>query len=99
MVNGSGYTSGAGSYAQIILVRGATTLISLNNIYGYAVSTTGVNSSMNTAYLDSPATTSATVYKVQWRRDAGAATVYLNNTSGTAPAASTSTIVLMEIQG
>ena len=93
IVNGSGYSSSTTTIGKISLVRTATTIITFNNIYAYSTTTAGVNGSINTAYLDSPATTSATTYKVQWLRDSGAGTLYLNNTT------STSTIVLMEIQG
>ena len=98
LVNGSGYASALNSFAQINIVRDATTLICFNDIFGYQ-NAGAANGSMNTAYLDSPATTSATTYKVQWRRDAGAGTIYLNPTSAVSPTASTSTIILMEIQG
>ena len=94
LVNGSGYASASSTIGKLSLVRTATTIITFNNIYGYATASAGVNGYMNTAYLDSPATTSATTYKVQWlRAGAGGGTVYLNN------APSTSTIILMEIAG
>ena len=98
IVNGSGYSSALNTYTQMLLVRTATTLINFNTVFAYSASN-GVNASMNTAYLDSPATTSATTYKVQWRRDAGAGTISLNPIAGVSPTASTSTITLMEIQG
>ena len=93
LVNGSGYSSATTTIGKISLVRTATTIITFNNIYAYSTATAGVNGYINTAYLDSPSTTSATVYKVQWLRDGGAGTMYLNNTT------STSTIILMEIAG
>jgi hypothetical protein len=93
LVNGSGYSSANNTLGTISLVRTATTIITFNNIYAYGVVSTGVNGYINTAYLDSPSTTSATTYKVQWLRASGAGTIYLNNTT------STSTIILMEIQG
>jgi len=44
-------------------------------------------------YLDSPSTTSATTYKVQFKRGTGTATVYANDNN------SVSTMTLMEIAG
>ena len=49
--------------------------------------------SMSTAYLDSPATTSATTYKTQYATFQAGGTVYLQL------AGETSTITLMEIAG
>jgi hypothetical protein len=93
LVNGSGYTTTFNTIATVSVVRTATTIITFNNIYGYATASVGVNGYINTAYLDSPATTSATTYKVQWLRRLGAGTIYLNVPT------STSTIILMEIAG
>lgn len=57
------------------------------------VSSTGINIAalMSAAYLDSPATTSATTYKTQARRYIGTGTVYAQD------GASTSTMTLLEI--
>ena len=99
LVNGFGYASTFDTFAQITLVRGATTIISFNCILGYVTASVGGSGSMSTAYLDSPSSTSSTTYKVQWRKESGGGTLTLNNNSGTAPTSSTSTIVLMEIQG
>ena len=49
---------------------------------------------LNATFLDSPATTSATTYKMQWRTRAG--TIYLNRRSDTTSGA-VSTITVMEI--
>jgi hypothetical protein len=51
-----------------------------------------------TAYLDSPNTTSATVYKVQMSTSDATLTAYLNRTAGSTTAASSS-ITVMEIAG
>ena len=98
LVNSNVYASGTGTYAQWIIVRAATTLINFNNITGYS-GTGASGGGVSTAYLDSPSTTSATTYKIQWRRETGASTLNMNNTAGTAPTAATSTIILMEIAG
>jgi hypothetical protein len=80
-------------YAQ--LVRGSTAIG--NGAYGIALNNVG-DSSFTTQfsfnYLDSPATTSATTYKVQFKGDA--ATWYINRPSARDFACS-STITVMEI--
>jgi hypothetical protein len=82
----------SGSYLGLWLMRGATTVIKFEGEGGYTA-TTAVNSfgSCSTAYLDSPATTAATTYKVQFNNEANAGFVSFNNSS------SSSTITLMEI--
>ena len=76
---------------DLILLRGATSLIKFASLYSYVPINTPMGASCN--YLDSPATTSATTYKTQFLRNSGAGTVF---TQANTP---TSTIVLMEIQG
>ena len=50
------------------------------------------------SFLDSPATTSSTTYKVYWKCDNGAQTIYLNRTAaGTTNEKGSSQITLMEI--
>jgi hypothetical protein len=51
---------------------------------------------LSTSFLDSPATTSATTYKMQWRTRVG--TIYLNRRGDTVSGA-TSNITVMEIAG
>jgi len=73
------------------LLRNSTSIVVIGpaNAYGPA----NANASISTAYLDSPATTSAVTYKTQFK---------LNSASGTAVVQSdtaTSTITLMEIKG
>jgi hypothetical protein len=79
------------------LLRGATTIADYNTNYFGGISTTGSGVSLGSihgiTYLDSPATTSATTYKIQ------AAPVHTTN-SGTATFQSSnvpSTITLLEI--
>ena len=78
------------------IVRNSTAIYYYENFIGYNAATT-VNSGMSmTTYLDSPATTSATTYKIQWCQSGSGGTIYFNNTfSGNA----SSTITLMEIAG
>ena len=58
-------------------VRGASTVVAFDNDNGYGTSSgLSVN---NTFYaFDSPATVSATTYKIQFNRNQGAGTVYMN---------------------
>jgi hypothetical protein len=94
-INGcSSYTSTTG--LGLRLVRTSTTILTFESIAAYV--STGLNlatGSSSTNYLDSPATTSATTYKIQFSNASAAGTVYVNNyliSSGT-----NSTMTLMEI--
>lgn len=49
-------------------------------------------------FLDSPATTSATTYKVQFTRAGGAGTVYINRRAYAADYTASSTISVMEVR-
>lgn len=74
------------------LVRNSTDLIEFGRYINYTNSTaeSGSGSSVTT-YLDNPSTASATTYKVQFKAEANAGTVWVQNSG------STSTITLMEI--
>lgn len=89
------YTGVANCYARFLIVRGSTSLINFGTASGYGTAG-GVGGSDAAAYVDSPATTSSTTYKIQWTRE-GSGTVNANNTVAAAPTAGTSTITLMEI--
>lgn len=71
------------------LLRDSTDLSEWAKYVGYT--RTFMSQHPNTSYLDSPSTTSATVYKVQMKRGAGSGNAYINANS------CTSTITLMEI--
>jgi hypothetical protein len=74
------------------LVRGSTTISDFERIGGYTNSTAAnFIGSCSVCYLDSPATTSATIYKTQFASEAGTANVFVQAQS------STSTITLMEV--
>ena len=79
----------ASSGVFLKLLRGSTDLSEWAKYVGYT--RTFMSQHPNTSYLDSPSTTSATVYKVQMRRGAGSGNAYINANS------CTSTITLMEI--
>ena len=84
------YCSSANTEISILLVRGAITLQSFGSIL---LNTAGaITGTFSTLTLDSPATTSATTYKTQFRREAGTGTVYGSGVNGW-----TSTIILQEI--
>lgn len=83
------------TYLQLRLLRNSTTLYQFDDLSGYTNSAQyNAFGSPSTNYLDSPATTSSTTYKVQFANGGAVGGVAINNTfSGT----STSTITLMEI--
>jgi hypothetical protein len=100
----------SGSVVGFNIVRGATTLIN-NTSGGYATTNlawiTGGGGGMSQdsrkinsgamQYIDSPATTSATTYKVQMKTEAN--TGYLNQWALNSDVGSVSFITLMEISG
>jgi hypothetical protein len=96
IVTHTGLRKTTGSYANwplIALLRGATiiTKLSTAEYVGEAAEILKIGT-FSVAYLDSPATTSATTYKTQFQNPANAASVTINQNSD-----NTSTIILMEI--
>lgn len=82
---------------QLRLVRNSTSIVLIED---YAGNPTGVAAESYTggsgcSFLDSPATTSATVYKVQFASRANTAVAYINNYGSVNSV--TSTITVMEI--
>ena len=77
------------------LLRGSTTIYTIDNMaLRTQTSTENAIGSVSASYLDSPGTTSATTYKVQFRSVTNTSYVYINNSySG----GSSSNITLMEI--
>jgi hypothetical protein len=81
----------------LILLRGATSILDFEEYGGWTQNTGSVGiGSCSTNYLDSPATTSATIYKVQFASMNNIARVFINVNDSRTP---TSTITLMEIAG
>ena len=74
---------------HVKLVRGSTDLSEWGKFMGYVRTYVSNHPSLN--YLDSPATTSATTYKVQFKRGQGSGISYIGSNS------STSSMTLMEI--
>ena len=80
------------TWGEFILLRGATTIVTFEDRAGENGSTaTNDVGTTSTVYLDSPATTSATTYKTQFRSGNN------SNRAEAGVASSTSTLVLMEI--
>jgi hypothetical protein len=88
-----GNTSGeTNSNARIM--RGATEIVEYSRVSFNDAGYTPVNCQNSFVFLDSPSTTSATTYKLQYKTDAGV--LRFNDYTGGDPA---STITLMEIAG
>jgi hypothetical protein len=88
------YKDTTNTNGEFKLVRTSTTIATLSNV-AYNGATSGIDigtTSIN--YLDSPATTSATVYKVQFASEANSSRVVVCRSGGQANQAS---ITLMEI--
>ena len=84
----------ASTGVDVKLFRAATDLGTLAYNNGYTGASSTLYGSTSFQYLDSPATTSATTYKTQFRNDTNAASVTVQPDS-----LGTSTITLMEIAG
>jgi len=83
--------SGNGPYMSLRILRGGTEIIIFERQILYNASTQEMNAASSTVYLDSPATTSSTTYKTQFRNASLAGTVRICADTTTA------TITLMEI--
>jgi len=80
------------TYLKTRLVRGSTELLLIDDAAAYTGSAAAVGvGNVYASYLDSPATTSATTYKVQFASSLNVAKVQIQTSS------STSTITLMEV--
>lgn len=72
-----GYANASLTGLGLRLVRGSTAVVSdLDNCYGSA-SGNAINNTF--FYIDNPATTSATTYKIQYWRNQGTGTVFMNS--------------------
>jgi hypothetical protein len=85
------------TYLRLKLLRQSTDLIEFENLSGYTTTAT-YNSigSCSANYLDSPATTASTTYKVQFASGANNAVAIINGSPGGGVTTS-STITLMEV--
>jgi hypothetical protein len=90
------YKSGSSASEQVRmrLMRDATAILTFANDLTYTGTVLELVSAQSTAYLDAPATTSATTYKTQFCSSLNAGQVRVQVAYGSA---NTSTIILMEI--
>ena len=100
MVDTNGILSTGGTSARggLRLLRGATVLSYISTGLAYFAGGGGSSNGgfgASIAYLDTPATTSATTYKTQVNNNGGAGTIYFQFDDGTN--GTTSSIVLLEI--
>jgi hypothetical protein len=87
------YKNSANSSVGVNIVRSSTEIVKFaDNGLSYTGDTSASQTSATMNYLDSPATTSATTYKVQFKNGAGTGTAVVINDSNV-----TSTLTLMEI--
>jgi hypothetical protein len=95
LINQNGITkapSSVGTGVQIQLLRNSTVISKIQGYAGYNdTSSYNYIGGVSSSYLDSPATTSATTYKTQFKNEFNASNVGVNSDG------STSTITLMEI--
>jgi hypothetical protein len=90
--NGIQKSSSAGAYMRISVYRNSTIIATPAVTVGYTASTSAnYIGSVSIEYLDSPATTSAVVYKTQFKSEGNSAIVSVQGDG------ETSTITLMEI--
>lgn len=96
-INGAGHDNTSATVA-CNLVRNSTTILNFESSAGWNNGAVAVNAvgSVSTNYVDSPATTSATTYKVQFCSGLNGARAFVMGSAG-GVGASTSTITLMEI--
>lgn len=83
--------------AQFRLLRGSTQIHLISSLVGgTASSAENYIGTVSTTYLDSPSTTSATTYKIQFKSTTNTSTVAVNN-YGASAGSSVSMITLMEV--
>ena len=89
-------TSSSGPIARFQLLRNSSTIFNFENSIFAGSTTTGYGNS-STSYLDIPATTSATTYKIQWNISNNTGTIWINNYATGGQGTTRCTITLMEI--
>lgn len=89
LYNGDNNSTGV----SLAIIRGSTNIITFAAFTNYIASSVTLLTAAGTNYLDSPATTSATTYNVQFKRVGSA------GTAGVQANSDTSTLTLMEIAG
>ena len=97
-LNGT-YATASNTNIRTTLLRGATTISNVDDLAGYTNSTAPSSpGTIGINYVDSPASTAATTYKVQFASSANQSDVSINNYYA-GGGNSVSTITLMEIAG
>ena len=92
IVNQNGVGKTGNQQVSIRLFRGSTNIVQMGEDDGNTgTTTTNYFGSVSTSYLDSPATTSSTTYKTQFRTPSGGSAAYVQLGSAV------STITLLEI--
>ena len=87
------YKNGANSSVGVNIVRDSTQIVKFSeNTLSYTAATGASGVAASLAYLDSPATTSSTTYKIQFKNGSATGTSVTINDSNV-----TSTLTLMEI--
>ena len=89
-------SSSTGRSDKIRLLRDSTAIVDPANLFRLG-SVNSVMYNASTNFLDSPNTTSATTYKLQWLSEGGAFTCYLNRRGNNSTVFTTSTLTAMEI--
>lgn len=89
------YKDTTNTNAEFKVFRAATEIATLSNI-GYTATSGAVGVATSINYLDSPATTSATIYKVQFASAGGGSRIVINDTR-VGSVVNSSSITLMEI--
>jgi len=97
----TGMNNGLRLYRDSTSIAQGTGGISSNFEYTHFTRTAGndLPRAYSMTVLDSPSTTSATTYKLQWRCEVGSTTIYLNRRYDTGNIVTFSTITAMEIAG
>lgn len=90
--NGFLKTTSADTHAGLILVRGSTTIFNISGV-AFANGASFNGGSLASSYLDSPATTSSTTYKTQFKNNSAVGTIVVQDQN----IATTSSIILMEV--
>lgn len=93
-MNGVGKSGSAAAGVGLRVLRGATSIVQFEELAGYSAANDNDIGGSGTTYLDSPATTSATTYKVQFNNyGAASGNAKINRAGG----GTTSTITVLEI--
>jgi hypothetical protein len=100
----TGFTNGANDSYRFNLVRNSTTIAqstggSLNATMAFFPSNANAGTPLAVNFLDSPNTTSATTYKIQYARDGATGTVSIGSYAVNTANRSISTITAIEVAG